>query len=47
MKLHVIKPSVNNMCVRVLVRAAGLDIEEVDAYGQTRTDEFLGICRPI
>lgn len=44
MKLHVIKPSVNNMCVRVLVRAAGLDVEEVDAYGQTRTDEFLRIC---
>ncbi len=44
MKLHIIKPSVNNMCVRVLVRAAELDIEEVDAYGNTRTDEFLSIC---
>ena len=44
MKLHVIKPSVNNMTVRVFVRAAGLDVEEVDAYGQTRTEDFLGKC---
>jgi len=44
MKLHVIKPSVNNMAARVFVRAAGLDVEEVDAYGKTRTDEFLGKC---
>lgn len=44
MKLHVIKPSVNNMAVRVLVRAAGLPVEEVDAYGQTRTEAFLGLC---
>ena len=44
MKLHVMKPSVNNMTVRVFVRAAGLDFEEVDAYGQTRTDEFLAKC---
>jgi glutathione S-transferase len=40
MKLSVIKPSVNNMAVRVLVRAAGLPFEEADAYGQTRTPEF-------
>ena len=44
MKLHVIKPSVNNMTVRVFVRAAELDVEEVDAYGQTRSDEFLKLC---
>jgi glutathione S-transferase len=44
MKLHVIKPSVNNMAARVFVRAAGLDFEEADAYGQTRTDEYLKIC---
>lgn len=44
MKLHVIKPSVNNMAVRVLVRAAGLPAEEVDAYGQTRTEAFLALC---
>jgi glutathione S-transferase len=44
MKLHVIKPSVNNMCARVFIRAAGLDIEEVDAYGQTRSEDFLRMC---
>ncbi len=44
MKLHVIKPSVNNMAARVFVRAAGLDVEEVDAYGQTRGEEFLRLC---
>ena len=44
MKLHVIKPSVNNMTARVFVRAAGLEFEEVDAYGQTRTDDFLAKC---
>ena len=39
-KLHVIKPSVNNMSVRVFVRAAKLDFTEDDAYGKTRTPEF-------
>ncbi len=43
-KLHIIKPSVNCMCVRVLIRAAKLDIEEVDAYGKTRTPEFIAKC---
>jgi glutathione S-transferase len=39
-KLHVIKPSVNNMTARVFLRAAGLDFAEDDAYGKTRTPEF-------
>lgn len=39
-KLHVIKPSVNNMTARVFVRAAKLDFAEDDAYGKTRTPEF-------
>jgi glutathione S-transferase len=39
-KLHVIKPSVNNMTARVFVRAAKLDFSEDDAYGKTRSDEF-------
>ncbi len=38
-KLNVIKPSVNNMTVRVFVRAAGLDFEETDVYGNTRTPD--------
>ena len=40
-QLKVLKPSVNNMSVRVFVRAAGLDFEEQDVYGATRTPEFL------
>jgi glutathione S-transferase len=38
--LNILKPSVNNLSVRVFVRAAGLDFEEVDVWGQTRTPEF-------
>ena len=34
-------PSVNNLTTRVFVRAAGLDFEEVDVWGQTREPEFL------
>jgi glutathione S-transferase len=41
MKLHVLKPSVNNMAVRVFVRAANLECTEDDVYGKTRTPEFL------
>jgi glutathione S-transferase len=40
-KLNVIKPSVNNMTVRVFVRAAGLSFEETDVYGNTRSPDFL------
>jgi glutathione S-transferase len=39
--LSVLMPSVNNLTVRVFVRAAGLDFEELDVWGQTRTPEFL------
>jgi glutathione S-transferase len=41
MKLHTLKPSVNNLSVRIFVRAANLDCEEIDAWGTTRTPEFL------
>ena len=41
MKLSVLKPSVNNMAVRVFVRAANLEFTEDDVYGKTRTPEFL------
>src|SRR6476619_5773001 len=43
MKMHVLKPSVNNLTVRIFVRAAGLDCEEIDAWGNTRTPEFLAL----
>jgi glutathione S-transferase len=39
--LSVLMPSVNNLTTRIFVRAAGLDFEEVDVWGQTRTPEFL------
>ena len=41
MKLHVLKPSVNNLTVRIFVRAADLDFEEIDAWGKTGEAEFL------
>ena len=44
LKLHVIKPSVNCMPVRVLARAAGLEFTEEDAYGKTRTADFIAKC---
>jgi glutathione S-transferase len=40
-KLHVLKPSVNNLTARIFVRAAGLDFEEEDVWGKTSTPEFL------
>ena len=39
--LNILKPSVNNLTVRIFVRAAGLDFDEVDVWGQTGTPEFL------
>ena len=39
--LNTLKPSVNNLTVRIFVRAAGLDFEEVDVWGKTREPEFL------
>jgi len=40
-KLNIMKPSVNNMAVRVFVRAADLEFTEDDVYGKTRSTEFL------
>jgi glutathione S-transferase len=40
-KLHMLKPSVNNMSVRVFLRASGLAFTEDDAWGNTRSQEFL------
>jgi glutathione S-transferase len=39
--LSVLKPSVNNLSARVFVRAAGLDFEEIDMWGNKGTPEFL------
>jgi glutathione S-transferase len=40
--LNILKPSVNNLTVRIFVRAAGLDFEEVDVWGSTTTPEYIG-----
>jgi glutathione S-transferase len=42
--LNILKPSVNNMAVRVFVRAAGLEFTEADAWGHTRSEAFLAKC---
>jgi glutathione S-transferase len=39
--LSILKPSVNNLTVRIFVRAAGLDFEEQDVWGKKGTPEFL------
>jgi glutathione S-transferase len=41
MKLNMLPPSVNNMSVRVFVRAAGLPAEEENVWGQTQGEEYL------
>jgi glutathione S-transferase len=39
--LSILKPSVNNLTVRIFVRAAGLDFDEQDVWGKKGTPEFL------
>jgi glutathione S-transferase len=39
--LSILRPSVNNLTVRIFVRAAGLDFEELDVWGKKSTPEFL------
>jgi glutathione S-transferase len=42
LKLNMLPPSVNNMSVRVFVRALGLPYEEENVWGQTQSEEYLG-----
>jgi len=39
--LNILKPSVNNLTVRIFARAAGLDFEEVDVWGKTTSPEYM------
>jgi glutathione S-transferase len=39
--LSILKPSVNNLTTRIFVRAAGLDVDEVDVWGKKSTPDFL------
>ena len=41
LKLNMLPPSVNNMSVRVFVRAAGLEHEEENVWGQTQGGDYL------
>jgi glutathione S-transferase len=39
--LSILKPSVNNLSTRIFMRAAGLEFEEVDMWGNKGTPDFL------
>src|SRR5215211_5812505 len=39
--LSILTPSVNNLTVRIFVRAAGLDFEEVDVWGKKDESDFV------
>jgi glutathione S-transferase len=39
--LNILKPSVNNLCARILVRAAGLEFEEKDVWGKKDEPDFV------
>jgi glutathione S-transferase len=39
--LNILTPSVNNLTVRIFVRAAGLDFAEVNVWGKTTEPEYL------
>jgi glutathione S-transferase len=39
--VNILTPSVNNLTVRIFMRAAGLDFEELDVWGKTTTPEYL------
>jgi glutathione S-transferase len=39
--LHMLPPSVNNLTVRVFLRAAGLPFTEENAWGKTRSADFM------
>ena len=41
LKLNMLPPSVNNMSVRVFVRAVGLPVEEENVWGQTQEEPYL------
>jgi glutathione S-transferase len=44
--LNILKPSVNNLTVRIFMRAAGLDFEEVDVWGKSTGPEYIGKYPP-
>jgi glutathione S-transferase len=45
-KLNILRPSVNNLTVRIFVRAAGLDFEEEDVWGKSTGPEYIAKYPP-
>jgi glutathione S-transferase len=39
--LNILRPSVNNLSARIFVRAAGLDVEEIDVWGKSTEGEYV------
>jgi glutathione S-transferase len=44
--VNILKPSVNNLTVRVFMRAGGLDFEEVDVWGKSTGPEYVAKYPP-
>jgi glutathione S-transferase len=44
--VNILKPSVNNLTVRVFMRAGGLDFEEVDVWGKSTGPEYAAKYPP-
>src|SRR5215213_3055784 len=40
--LNILRPSVNNLTARIFVRAAGLELEEIDVWGKKDEPGFVG-----
>jgi glutathione S-transferase len=45
-KLNILRPSVNNLTVRIFVRAAGLDFSEEDVWGKSTGPEYIAKYPP-
>jgi glutathione S-transferase len=45
-KLNILRPSVNNLTVRIFVRAAGLDFSEEDVWGKSTGPEYVAKYPP-
>ena len=44
--LSILKPSVNNLTVRIFVRAAGLEFDELDVWGRRARPSSSPRTRP-
>ena len=44
--VNILKPSVNNLTVRVFMRAGGLDFDEVDVWGKSTGPDYIAKYPP-